>query len=104
MILRRLGPFAVRRAGVNKVRLKSKSFRQTESDLRIATQSMEYTRIELDFSLSTPGSVLDSKLSPTQPQELSSHTPEEEIALGPACWLWDYLRRSRQAGFFLPLS
>ncbi|KAI9223358.1 hypothetical protein BC828DRAFT_403232 [Blastocladiella britannica] len=30
--------------------------------------------------------------------------PEEEIALGPACWLWDYLRRSRTQGFFLPLS
>ncbi|KAG5461407.1 MAG: hypothetical protein BJ554DRAFT_6408 [Olpidium bornovanus] len=25
-------------------------------------------------------------------------------ALGPACWLWDYLRRSKQSGYFLPLS
>ena len=32
------------------------------------------------------------------------HTPEEEISLGPACWLWDYLRRSGASGFFLPLS
>jgi len=24
--------------------------------------------------------------------------------LGPACWLWDYLRRSRMSGFMLPLS
>lgn len=24
--------------------------------------------------------------------------------IGPACWLWDYLRRSGQGGFFLPLS
>lgn len=23
---------------------------------------------------------------------------------GPACWLWDYLRRSGMTGFFLPLS
>eukprot|EP00762_Andalucia_godoyi_P005025 ANDGO_01440.mRNA.1 Glutamine-dependent NAD(+) synthetase len=30
--------------------------------------------------------------------------PEEEIAYGPACWLWDYLRRCGVAGFFLPLS
>lgn len=30
--------------------------------------------------------------------------PEEEIALGPACWLWDYLRRSGMNGFFVPLS
>ena len=25
-------------------------------------------------------------------------------SLGPACWLWDYLRRSGQNGYFLPLS
>lgn len=31
-------------------------------------------------------------------------SPEEEIARGPACWLWDYLRRSGAAGFLLPLS
>jgi NAD+ synthase (glutamine-hydrolysing) len=30
--------------------------------------------------------------------------PEEEIARGPACWLWDYLRRSGAAGYLLPLS
>ncbi|TGZ65510.1 hypothetical protein CRM22_005827 [Opisthorchis felineus] len=31
-------------------------------------------------------------------------TPEEEIARGPALWLWDILRRSKSAGFFLCLS
>ncbi len=36
--------------------------------------------------------------------KLNIHTPEEEIALGPACWLWDYLRRSGAAGYFVPLS
>lgn len=41
---------------------------------------------------------------PTQPRPLKLHSPEEECALGPACWLWDYLRRSGSAGFFLPLS
>ncbi|KAL8716169.1 MAG: hypothetical protein Q9220_000074 [cf. Caloplaca sp. 1 TL-2023] len=29
---------------------------------------------------------------------------EEEIARATGCWLFDYLRRSRQKGFFLPLS
>ncbi|ELT96786.1 hypothetical protein CAPTEDRAFT_205115 [Capitella teleta] len=38
------------------------------------------------------------------PLEWKYHTAEEEIRLGPACWLWDYLRRSGQGGFFLPLS
>lgn len=30
--------------------------------------------------------------------------PEEECLFGPACWLWDYLRRSGANGFMLPLS
>mmetsp|Transcript_23328 Transcript_23328/g.59695 ORF Transcript_23328/g.59695 Transcript_23328/m.59695 type:complete len:726 (-) Transcript_23328:433-2610(-) len=32
------------------------------------------------------------------------HAPEEEIAYGPAAWLWDYLRRSGAGGYLLPLS
>lgn len=30
--------------------------------------------------------------------------PEEELALGPPSYLWDYLRRSGAAGYFVPLS
>lgn len=37
-------------------------------------------------------------------KELKMYSSEEECCLGPACWLWDYLRRSGAAGFFLPLS
>ncbi|PWY98312.1 putative QNS1-glutamine-dependent NAD synthetase [Testicularia cyperi] len=40
----------------------------------------------------------------SRPIEVHYHSPEEEIALGPACWLWDYLRRSRTQGYFVPLS
>ncbi|XP_074523390.1 glutamine-dependent NAD(+) synthetase [Halichoeres trimaculatus] len=58
-------------------------------------------RIKVDFSLST---VDDIYLPTHEPLTWSFHTPEEEISLGPACWLWDYLRRSGQAGFLLPLS
>lgn len=36
--------------------------------------------------------------------ELKFHTPEEECCYGPSCWLWDFLRRSGAAGYFLPLS
>lgn len=36
--------------------------------------------------------------------QIRYHSPEEEIAFGPACWLWDYLRRSGASGFLLPLS
>jgi NAD+ synthase (glutamine-hydrolysing) len=43
-------------------------------------------------------------LLPSQPREPTYLLPEEEIARGPACWLWDYLRRSGAGGFLLPLS
>ncbi|KAM9409466.1 glutamine-dependent NAD(+) synthetase isoform 2-T2 [Pholidichthys leucotaenia] len=58
-------------------------------------------RVRADFSLSGDD---DLFLPSHQPIEFRFHTPEEEISLGPACWLWDYLRRSGQAGFLLPLS
>ncbi|KAL0928967.1 hypothetical protein M5K25_000905 [Dendrobium thyrsiflorum] len=41
---------------------------------------------------------------PTNPVEIKYHHPEEEIAFGPSCWLWDYLRRSGASGYLLPLS
>ncbi|XP_027870670.1 glutamine-dependent NAD(+) synthetase isoform X2 [Xiphophorus couchianus] len=58
-------------------------------------------RIKVDFSLSSSNDVY---LPTHQPIQWMFHTPEEEISLGPACWLWDYLRRSCQGGFLLPLS
>ena len=41
---------------------------------------------------------------PSVPIPVRYHSPEEEIAMGPAVWLWDYLRRSNATGYFLPLS
>ena len=42
---------------------------------------------------------------PTRPiASPNVHSSEEESCLGPACWLWDYLRRSGASGFFLALS
>jgi NAD+ synthase (glutamine-hydrolysing) len=63
-----------------------------------------YQRIRTDFSLSREGDDFNLSLVPSDPRPLRVHLPEEEIALGPACWLWDYLRRSNQAGFLVPLS
>lgn len=40
----------------------------------------------------------------TKEIKLTFHSPEEECCMGPACWLWDYMRRSGATGFFLPLS
>jgi NAD+ synthase (glutamine-hydrolysing) len=58
-------------------------------------RAMESTRQSLEF---------DPAIVPTKSRPLRFHTPEEEIALGPACWMWDYLRRCRAGGFFIPLS
>ncbi|KAL7732308.1 hypothetical protein ACLKA6_018532 [Drosophila palustris] len=66
-----------------------------------AAEAASYPRIRCDFELSTDYDILKT---PTPPLQYKGQTVEEEIALGPACWLWDYLRRSGQGGFFLPLS
>lgn len=46
----------------------------------------------------------DSYIVTNPKQGLTISCPEEECCLGPACWLWDYLRRSGAAGYLLPLS
>ncbi|MBE2198067.1 MAG: NAD(+) synthase [Anaerolinea sp.] len=65
-----------------------------------ASHAQPVPRIRADFELTHR----DPLPAPTQPIIVAMHTPEEEIAYGPACWLWDYLRRSGMNGFFLPLS
>ncbi|KAG6788184.1 hypothetical protein POTOM_004239 [Populus tomentosa] len=44
------------------------------------------------------------QMSLSNPLKINYLSPEEEIAFGPGCWLWDYLRRSGASGFLLPLS
>jgi NAD+ synthase (glutamine-hydrolysing) len=63
-----------------------------------------YKRIHAPLSLSGGAEDVDFTLAPTRPVEPSYHIAEEEIALGPACYLFDFLRRSGVAGYFLPLS
>ena len=65
-----------------------------------ASQSDPVPRISADFNLTAE----DTSHSPSIPIDVTYHKPEEEIAYGPACWLWDYLRRSGVAGYFLPIS
>uniref|UniRef100_A0A8B9TVQ9 Glutamine-dependent NAD(+) synthetase n=1 Tax=Anas platyrhynchos TaxID=8839 RepID=A0A8B9TVQ9_ANAPL len=67
----------------------------------VASKVNPYPRIKVNFALSCSDDVAVPVCMPIQWRH---HSPEEEICLGPACWLWDYLRRSKQAGFLLPLS
>ncbi len=58
-----------------------------------ATMAPAYPRIGVNFSLSPAKEILAPVCMPVEPE---LPRPEEEIAFGPACWLWDYLRRSKQ--------
>jgi NAD+ synthase (glutamine-hydrolysing) len=69
-----------------------------------ASKEPPVIRLNLDMRLSRVAGDAEPGLMPSQPREPRYHQPEEEIALGPACWLWDYIRRGGSAGFFLPLS
>ena len=76
------------------------SFRRSISSRSVqATQVDSIERISIDFDLTTPRFI-----APTKPITVFYHQPEEEIAYGPACWLWDYLRRSGSSGYFVPIS
>jgi NAD+ synthase (glutamine-hydrolysing) len=63
-----------------------------------------YHREKVDYRLSPPDNAFDRDIRPSPARPLVTHVPESEIANGPACWLWDYLRHSKAAGFFIPLS
>jgi NAD+ synthase (glutamine-hydrolysing) len=82
-----------------------RSFRSAPSRGMQASKAHPYTRIETDKRLSNhPESSASTDIAPSPERPIHFHEPPEEIALGPACWLWDYLRRSGAAGFFIPLS
>lgn len=66
-----------------------RSFRASPSRGLQANQTEPFRRIEVDVRLSRESADLDPLLRPTEPIEIRYHTPEEEIALGPASWLWD---------------
>lgn len=73
---------------------------QIRSRSALSGSSKAYPRIVVDFSLSDSGPA-GAVVNPTIPIVWQYHTPQEEIALGPACWLWDYLRLAQ---FFLGSS
>ncbi|XP_070283220.1 glutamine-dependent NAD(+) synthetase isoform X2 [Myotis yumanensis] len=79
-----------------------RSYRAEMSSRNLAaSRASPYPRVKVDFALSCHEDLLQPL---SEPVEWRYHSVGEEISLGPACWLWDFLRRSQQAGFFLPLS
>ncbi|KAJ8058664.1 hypothetical protein OCU04_012838 [Sclerotinia nivalis] len=81
-----------------------RAYRTFRSRAMQARETAPYERIEAGMSLSSDAEDVNPLVQPSKEISIKYHVPEEEIALGPACFLWDYLRRSRQAGYFVPLS
>lgn len=67
-----------------------------------ASSAPSMHRVEVDFDVCGPEAWKTWSSSPSVEPHI--HDPMEEIAYGPSAWLWDYLRRSKQRGYFLPLS
>lgn len=78
-----------------------RSYRASIPSRGIQAQAVASTpRVFVDFFVGMPSAARLASL----PKAVSYYSPEQEIMYGPACWLWDYLRRSGLSGFFLPLS
>ncbi|XP_057993545.1 glutamine-dependent NAD(+) synthetase isoform X3 [Hevea brasiliensis] len=69
-------------------------FQQENGRTRISSVAVPYKLCQ-PFNLQMPIS---------SPIKINLYSSEEELSLGAACWLWDYLRRSGASGFLLPLS
>ncbi|CDO93851.1 unnamed protein product [Kluyveromyces dobzhanskii CBS 2104] len=83
-----------------------RSYRSTvmSRGLQASLTETKFKRIDVEAELATLDDKFNATLVPEKPKHPFYHIPEEEIALGPACWLWDYLRRCNGTGYFLPLS
>ncbi|GAA5933695.1 glutamine-dependent NAD(+) synthetase [Sporobolomyces koalae] len=73
--------------------------------MQAANTLKPFERFRADTRLSTDDEqdLIEARVDEPK-KEFEYNLPEEEIAYGPACWLWDYLRRSGCSGYFVPLS
>ncbi|XP_047944920.1 glutamine-dependent NAD(+) synthetase-like isoform X2 [Salvia hispanica] len=74
------------------------------SQFSLKDVEMVVAQVDLDAVASLRGSISSFQEQASCKPKIQYHSPEEEIAFGPGCWLWDYLRRSGASGFLLPLS
>jgi NAD+ synthase (glutamine-hydrolysing) len=79
------------------------AYRTSKSHNVDLDNSESHQRIELqqDLCCKRNGFIAFRSSQRIAPKIYNAH---EEIGMGPACWLWDYLRRSNAVGFLVPLS
>ncbi|XP_066582206.1 glutamine-dependent NAD(+) synthetase [Prorops nasuta] len=118
-ILKRSKQFALEEVEVTVATFDLEDIRSYRNNIRsrshLAAKTQPYPRVKVQFDLTPSNLISDVPDIPIEPEQISTEdekpftnslyfSREEEISLAPACWLWDYLRRSCQGGFFLPLS
>ncbi|KAK8118050.1 glutamine dependent NAD+ synthetase [Apiospora kogelbergensis] len=81
-----------------------RSYRSSCSRQSQAAKSTAYPRIHTAYELGPEEEDYDITKRRSTPIEPRLYSLEEEIALAGGCYLWDYLRRSGQAGYLVPLS
>ncbi len=54
---------------------------------KLTLEANHSKKIYVDFDACDPSKIFNLSV----PVQVKYHIPEEEIALGPSCWLWDYL-------------
>ncbi len=64
-----------------------RSYRCSASRGLQSRHAFQYQRIEVDASLSEKHAKLNPEMGPSPRAQIRYHLPQEEIALGPACWL-----------------
>ncbi|KAL3234872.1 Glutamine-dependent NAD(+) synthetase [Nakaseomyces bracarensis] len=72
--------------------------------MQASLTELKYKHVDVEVELAPKSSRFNPIVVPTPKTEPFYHKLEEEIALGPACWMWDYIRRCNGSGYFLPLS
>lgn len=77
--------------------------RHSEANASQAARELHRVQPSKPFSILAP-SAEQYTLTPSAGIVNKLWSTEEEVARVPACWLWDYLRRSGLNGFFLALS
>ncbi|XP_063602427.1 glutamine-dependent NAD(+) synthetase-like isoform X2 [Penaeus indicus] len=108
-IVGRAAPYSLQEVEVVVAKVDLESVRRHKALIRSrcthAARSEVYPRIQADFWLCSDADEGGPSIPPfPTPLAITSPSPEEQALSGPACWLWDFLRRSGRRGLLLPLE
>jgi NAD+ synthase (glutamine-hydrolysing) len=74
---------------------------QVQNDTSLGLDASQSLSVDYDLCSGKFDTLSNGYIHRIEPQTFQI---EEQMEMGPACWLWDYLRRSNAAGFLCPLS